>query len=229
MSIAKFSIKNSVLVNLLMIGLFLFGGISLFQLPRELDPDIDFNWVFITVPYPGAAPAETESLIIDPIEDEIRDVDNIDEIQSTAGEELGFVLVKFEDISESDFNQRYNDLQSEVDQIDFPEEAEDPMLSKFSSGDIMPVITINMAFSIPEDNAQKIADDLEEDIDDIPGVAKIQVSGLAEREIWVEVDPVKLNSYGIPLEEIIFALNSRNRNVPGGNISFGLGEKKNAS
>ncbi len=224
MSIPKFSVKNHVLVNLLMVGLFIFGGIALLQMPRELDPDIDFNWIFITVLYPGAAPQETESLIVDPIEDEIQDVDNIDEIQSTAGEELGFVLVKFEDISEADFNQRYNDLQSEVDQIDFPEEAEDPIIEKFSSGDIMPVITINMSFAIPEDNAQKIAEDLEEDIDDIPGVAKIQVSGLAEREIWVEVDPEKINSYKVMLEEIIFALKARNLNMPGGNISFGKSE-----
>ena len=62
MSIAKFSVKNSVLVNLLMIGLFLFGGISLFDMPTELNPEVNFNWVFITVVYPGASPEETESL-----------------------------------------------------------------------------------------------------------------------------------------------------------------------
>ncbi len=71
MSIAEFSVNNSVLVNLLMIGLFIFGGISLFQMPRELNPQVDFNWVFVTVLYPGAAPSEMEVLIVDPMEDEI--------------------------------------------------------------------------------------------------------------------------------------------------------------
>ena len=82
MNIAKFSVKNSVLINLLMIGLFIFGFLSLIRMPTELNPVVDFNWVFITVVYPGAAPNETESLIVDPIETEIQDIDKIDEIHA---------------------------------------------------------------------------------------------------------------------------------------------------
>jgi multidrug efflux pump len=224
MSIAKFSVRNPVLVNLLMIGLFIFGAISLFRMPTELNPEIDFNWVFVTVPYPGAAPGEVENLIVDPIETEIQDIDKIDEIQSNAIEGLGFVLVKFEDMSESEFRERYSDLKTEIDKVQFPEEAEDPLLESFDSGDFMPVITINMSFIIPEDNAQQIADELEEELLDITGVAKVQVSGLAEREIWIEVDPVKMNSLGVKFDEIVMALKVRNLNVPGGNISFGKTE-----
>jgi len=224
MSIANFSVKNPVLVNLLMIGLFIFGGISLLRMPTELNPEIDFNWVFVTVPYPGAAPDEVENLIVDPIESEIQDIDKIDEIQSNAIEGLGFVLVKFEDMSESEFRERYSDLKTEIDKVQFPDEAEDPLLESFDSGDFMPVITINMSFTIPEDNAQQIADELEEDLLDISGVAKVQVSGLAEREIWIEVDPVKMNSLGVKFDEIVMALKVRNLNVPGGNISFGKTE-----
>ena len=224
MNIAKFSVKNPVLVNLLMIGLFIFGGLSLLRMPTELNPEIDFNWIFITVPYPGAAPSEVENLIVDPIETEIQDVDKIDEIQSNSVEGLGFVLVKFEDMSESEFRESYSDLKTEIDKVQFPEDAEDPLLESFDSGDFLPVITINMSFTIPEDNAQQIADELEEDLLDISGVAKVQVSGLAEREIWIEVDPVKMNSLGVKFDEIIMALKVRNLNVPGGNISFGKTE-----
>ena len=94
MNIAKFSVRNSVLVNLLMMGLFIFGWISLNRMPTELNPPVSFNWVFITVTYPGASPVESENLIVDPIESEIKDVDDIDEIQSTAGEGFGFIIVK---------------------------------------------------------------------------------------------------------------------------------------
>lgn len=224
MNIAKFSVKNSVLVNLLMIGLFIFGMISLLQMPRELNPVIDFNWVFITVPYPGAAPIETESLIIDPIESEIQDINKIDEITSEATEGIGFVAVKFEDMSEDEFREKYTDLKAEVDKVSFPEGAEEPEFEAFDSGDFLPVITINMAFTIPEDNAQVIADDIEEDLNDIPGVAKVQVAGLAEREIWVEADPVKMNNFNVTFEQIAMAIKVRNLNVPGGNISFGKTE-----
>jgi multidrug efflux pump len=224
MNIAQFSVKNSVLVNLLMIGLFLFGGISLYQMPTELNPAIDFNWVFVTIVYPGASPTETENLIVDKIEAEIQDVDDISEIQSTAGEGFGFVLIKFEDMSESEYREHYTDLKAEIDKVEFPDDAEDPLFQSFNSGDFLPVITINMAYSIPEDNAQRIADKLEDDLLDLKGVAKVQVSGLAEREIWVEVDPVKLNTLGITFDQIIMALKVRNLNVPGGNIAFGKTE-----
>lgn len=224
MSIAKFSVRNSVLVNLLMVGLFLFGGISLFRMPTELNPEISFNWVFITVIYPGAAPSETEQLIVDPIESEIQDVDDISEIQSTGGEGFGFVFVKFDDMSDSEFRERYTDLKAEVDKVALPDEAEDPIIDDFGSGDFLPVITVNMAYTIPDENAFKIADELEDDLLDLKGVAKVQVSGLAEREIWIEVDPVKMNGLGVTFDEILMAAKLRNLNVPGGTIAFGKTE-----
>ena len=224
MNIAKFSVKNSVLINMLMIGLFTFGGLSFLQLPRELNPNVDFNWIFITVVYPGAAPSETENLIVDPIEDEIKDIENISEIQSTGGEGFGFLLVKFEDMSQSEFHEKLSELKTEIDKVILPEDAEDPIVDDFSSSDFQPVIVINLAFSIPEENAFKIADELEDELIDIPGIAQVQVSGLAEREIWIEVDPAKLNSYHISFNEIASALKIRNLNIPGGNISIGKTE-----
>ena len=224
MNIAKFSVKNSVLVNLLMIGLFIFGWISLNNMPTELNPPVSFNWVFITVTYPGASPIETENLIVDPMESEIKDVDDIDEIQSTAGEGYGFVLVKFKDISVDDFRQRYNELKSELDKVDFPEDADDPLVDDFSSSDFLPLINVNMSFSIPEANAQFIAEEIQDEMEDAPGVAKVQVSGLAEREIWIEVDPERMNNRSVTFDNVIFALKSRNLNVPGGNISIGKTE-----
>lgn len=224
MNIAKFSVRNPVLVNLLMIGLFIFGWISLNRMPTELNPPVSFNWVFITVTYPGASPIDSENLIVDPIESEIKDVNDIDEIQSTAGEGYGFVLVKFKDISLEDFRQRYNELKSELDKVELPDEAEDPVVDDFNSSDFLPLINVNMAFSIPEANAQIIAEKIQDDLENLSGVAKVQVSGLGEREIWVEADPEKMNNRGITFDDIIFALKRRNVNIPGGNISIGKTE-----
>lgn len=224
MNIAKFAVKNPVLVNLLMIGLFIFGWISLNNMPTELNPPVSFNWVFITVPYPGASPIETENLIVDPIESEIKNVDDIDEIQSTAGEGFGFVLVKFRDIPIDEFRHRYTELKSELDKVDFPEDAEDPIVDDFSSSDFLPLINVNMAFSIPEANAQLIAENIQDELNKLTGVAKVQVSGLGEREVWIEVNPEKMNNLNITFDDIIFSLKRRNLNVPGGNITFGKTE-----
>ncbi len=224
MNIAKFSAKNPVLVNLLMIGLFIFGGVSLNRMPQELAPDITFNWIMVTVIYSGASPKEIESAIVDPIESEIQDVDEIDEIQSRAGEGYGFLLIKFNDVSETKFRELYTDLKTEIDKVDLPDDAEEPIVDDFGSGDMQPVLSVNLAYTIPEENAQKIAEELEEDIGAIPGVAKVQVSGLAERQIWVEVDPVKLNALNVSFDAVVFALKRRNLNMPGGDIEFGTKE-----
>ncbi|MFA8342621.1 MAG: efflux RND transporter permease subunit [Rhodothermaceae bacterium] len=224
MDVAKFSVKNPILVNLLMIGLFVFGTIALLRMPTELNPDINFNWVIISVPYPGASPTEIENQIIDPIETEISDVDKIKEILSTASEGVAVVFIKLEDISDTRFREILNDVKSEVDKVDLPDDAEDPIIDDFSSGEFLPVIDINMSFSIPEANALKIADDLEEDLKDVDGVGKVQVSGYADREIWVEIDPEKLNAYNLTFEDVFMAIRVRNLNVPGGNISIGKTE-----
>ena len=224
MSIAKFSVRNPVFVNLVMAGLICFGAICLFNMPQELNPQIDFNWVLIAIPYPGASPEEVESLIVDPIEAEIHDLDKIDELNSQAGEGLATVLVKFEDMAESEFREIYTDLKGRIDRVALPEEAEDPVVDDFDSGDFLPILTVNMAFTIPEENAQIVADDLEEDLKNISGVAKVQVAGLPEREIWVEVDPSMLAARGLTILDVVRAMKARNLNVPGGVLTHGARE-----
>ena len=224
MSIAKFSVRNPVFVNLVMVGLFCFGGICLLSMPQELNPQIDFNWVTIAISYPGASPEEVESLIVDPIEAEIHDLDKIDELKSTAAEGLALVLVKFEDMPESEFREIYTDLKGRIDRVALPAEAEDPEIDDFDSGDFLPILTVNMAFTIPGENAQIVADDLEEDLKNISGVAKVQIAGLPEREIWVEVDPSRLAARGLTILDVVRAMKARNLNVPGGVLTHGAKE-----
>ena len=220
MSIAKFSVRNPVFVNLVMVGLFCFGAICLFSMPQELNPQIDFNWVFITIPYPGASPEEVESLIVDPVEAEIHDIDKIDELQAWASEGLAVFQVKFEDMRESEFREIFTDLKARIDRVALPDEAEDPEVDDFDSGDFLPILTVNMAFTIPEENAQIIADDLEDDLTNISGVARVQVAGLPDREIWIEVDPSRLTARGLSVLDVVRALQARNLNVPGGTLTY---------
>ena len=129
-------------------------------------------------------------------------------------------MVKFKDISEDIFRQRYNELQSELDKVELPDEADDPLVDDFGSSDFLPVLNVNMAYTIREANAQIIAENMQEDMEDASGVAKVQVSGLGEREIWIEADPERMNNRNVSFDDIIFAVKRRNLNVPGGNISI---------
>ncbi|MBD3237854.1 MAG: MMPL family transporter [Candidatus Eisenbacteria bacterium] len=223
-SLPRFSVNQPVLVNLLMIAIIVGGFLALFAMPQELNPNISFNWVFVTIPYPGASPQEVEDLIVIPVEKEIDKIDGVDEISSTAGDGWGFVLVKFEEMSDDEFSRKLQDVRLQVDKAQIPDEAEDPVVEDFGSDDFMPVVAIGITFDGDEETAAAVADRLGDDIQRIADVAKVQISGLEDREIWVEVDPVRLDAQNLTLGAVVAALARRNINMPGGDITIGRSE-----
>src|SRR5690606_14722701 len=142
MSIPRFSVQNSVFVNLLMILVIAMGTYSLFTLPTELMPQIRLNRVVVAVSYPGASPEEVEELIVKPIEDEIDDLDYLDMYLTTSQEELARVNVVFESINEDQFRRVYQDLRQAVDRVSLPEGADDPTFLSLESSTWMPMGTI---------------------------------------------------------------------------------------
>ncbi|MCU0611211.1 MAG: efflux RND transporter permease subunit, partial [Candidatus Eisenbacteria bacterium] len=223
-STARFSVHQPVLVNLLMIGIIVGGLFALFSMPQELNPNISFNWVFVTIPYPGASPQESEDLVAIPVEKELDKIDKVSEISTTAGESFAFFLVKFEEMSSSDFTAKMQEVRLAIDKAIIPDETEDPIVEDFGSDDFVPVFSAAITYADNREVAAAVADDIVDQIERIPDVAKIQVSGLEDREIWVEVDPLKLNAHHLTLGSVVRALATRNVNLPGGTIEVGRSE-----
>ncbi len=220
MNIPKFSVRNSVFVNLIMILMILAGVYSLVKLPRELIPDIDMNWAFITTIYPGVSPEEIEEIITKPLEDAVENIEKVDFISSISQEGQSQVSVKFENIDSDEFDKRFLDLRSEVDAeaAKFPKDVEDPMIMKFSTDELMPMISVNLSSDLPERELKKIADLLEDEIGQIKNVSKIEVNGIRDREIWVEVDPGRMNAMNVTFDEIVGSIGAKNLNLPGGKL-----------
>ena len=223
-SLPRFSVDQPVLVNLLMVGIFVGGLFALFEMPQELNPNVSFNWVFVEIPYPGASPREVEDLVVIPVEKELDKIEKVTEISSSAGEGWAFFLIKFDDVSESEFTTKLQEVRLQVDNASIPEETEDPVLMDFGSDDFIPVVSIGVTFDGDPEIVGAVADNLADEIESIGDVAKIQVSGLEEREIWVEVDPVKLNGQNLTLGAVVQALARRNVNFPGGSVTIGRSE-----
>jgi multidrug efflux pump subunit AcrB len=225
MSIFKISVDNPVLVNMLMIAVIVLGTYSFLTLPREAMPNIEFNWAFILTIYPGASPEEIEQLITIPLEEEIQDVEKIDLISSKSSEGASFLWVKFEQMPDDEFDKIFQDLRTEVDKVrDLPDDAEDPNVMRFNTGLMMPIINVVLSGERPEDQMKEWAKRLREDILDIEDVAKVNTSGVREREIWIEVDPDRLYGYGLQLQQVLDALRGSNLNLPGGDIKMGRSE-----
>jgi multidrug efflux pump subunit AcrB len=225
MSVARFSVKNPVIANLLMVSIIVLGILSYKSLPQEVMPLVNLNWALISTVYPGVSPEEIEKLITVPLEEEIQDVKGIDVISSTSAEGLSVLSVKFNEMPDDEFRVRFQDLRAEVDKVtDLPEDAMDPRVWANSSGEWVPVISVHLYGDIPEKRLIELGKELQEELLDIPGVSKADLSGTRDRQIWVEADPIQLEGYGISPEQIRWAIASHGINVPGGKISFGREE-----
>jgi len=225
MSPARLSVNNPVLANLVMLAIIVLGVVALMGLPRELMPEINMQWVFIAKPYPGVPPEEIEKLITVPIEDEIRDVEGVQSISSQSADGRSTISVKFDQMSEEEFRSRYQDLRAEVDKVkDLPEDALDTIFLAFTSSDMMPVVAAHLHGQLPLKTLMQLGKDLREQLLDIPNVAKVELTGVRDREVWVEADPVKLEGQALSLEHVRNAIALHGVNVPGGSMPVGRQE-----
>lgn len=236
MNIGKFSVKNPVLIDILMIAIIVMGLLSFIRLPRELMSNISFSWVYIVVPYPGVSAEEIEKNITIKVEEEISDVNRIKRISSFSREGVSLVQVEFEDdVSDDEFARLYQDVRAEFDKVSLPENAMDPWIAALSTADFMPIISVVLKGDVDIETMNKSSKKLQEKLLDIKDISKAELVGQQERKILIEADRDKMESYGISIEDIVTALKVRNLNIPGGTLETGsreylirtLGEIKN--
>ena len=224
MSIPKISVNNPVLANMLMIIIIAFGLYAWINLPRELTPEIALQSVTVTTLYPGASPEEVEKLISAPIEDAIEEnVNKINLMLSNSSEGRSIISVDFEEMSDRDFDKELENLRTAVDQVnDLPEEIlDDPKVQELDVSSGFPMLTVVVGGNISEKQMRDVAENLKDEILDIKNIASVQIAGFREREIWVEVDPDRLQAYQLPISAVITVLGASNLNLPAGTMELG--------
>jgi len=226
MPISKFAIQNPVFANMIMIAVIVIGGYSFINLPREIASEMSFNWTLINTRYASASPEEIEKLITKPIEDEIADVNDIDMITSMSLEGMSVISVKFKRMREDKFDKVFQDLCSEIDKMrgDLPQDVEPPDVIELNTSEWIPMVNVVLSGDISDKQMFNIADDLRDDILNIRNVSSVALSGMRDRQIWVEIDPYQIDRYHITLSQIAQILSTRNLNVPGGMIESGREE-----
>ncbi|NQT74942.1 MAG: efflux RND transporter permease subunit, partial [Candidatus Omnitrophica bacterium] len=219
MNLPRFSVNQSLFVNLVSILIIIFGLVVVFGMNREVFPNVDFDIVSVTTAYPGATPLDIEKLVTVPIEKELKEVDGIKEIKSSSTSGVSFITIKL-DPDEQDKKKVVNDIQSAVDKTkDLPKDIyEDPVVTEISSKQY-PVIEVSLSGNMSEKKLQHYAVGLEDLLEDIKGVARVRKSGYRDREIQVHVDPEKMREQYVSFDEIEQALSSRNISVPAGEIN----------
>lgn len=214
----EFSIKQPLFVNLLCLFIIIAGVFALSSMNRDLFPNVSYDMVLVTTVYDGATPHDMERLITIPIEKELKEVDDIDEMTSASIENFSTIALKLNPDAKNK-DKIVNDIQRAVDQAeDLPTDLpDDPVVKEIKTKD-MPVLEVSLAGDMSEEMLQEHAKILEEIILDMPETSAVRRTGWREREIWVEVDPDVADEYYISLGEVMDALRRRNVSSPGGKV-----------
>lgn len=221
MKVARFSVRRPIFTVMAALIVILLGGVSLFRLPVDLMPDITYPTISISTTYANASPEEMETLVTRPIEEAMSAVPGVEEVTSISSEGNSSVRVTF--TWGTDLNAAANDIRDRLDRVisRLPDDADRPFLRKFDMASF-PILVIGASSRLDPLQMRRIIDhDIKYRIERIPGVAVLDVWGGFEREIHVDLDPDRLKSLDIPLEEVVARLRAANVTLPAGEIESG--------
>ncbi len=214
--------RNSVAANLLMVfiivwGLFTVSG----RLPLEVFPSFELERVTIRAPFRGASPSEVEEAVTIKIEEAIQDLQGIKRITSVANEGLGTVNVEM--LKGADAEKLLDEIKQSVDQIgDFPDDVDSPSI--YIPSRSREVISVVVSGDLPEKELRQLASRVRDDLEALPEVSSVAVSGAREYELAIEVSEAALSRYGITLSEVAQAINNSSLDLAAGSIQTAGGE-----
>jgi hydrophobic/amphiphilic exporter-1 (mainly G- bacteria), HAE1 family len=221
MSIYKSAVQKPITTIMVFIAVIVFGLYSLVNLSVDLYPEIEFPAITVFTTYPGANAADIETNISKPIEDVLNTVDNLKQVSSVSRDNLSIVTLEFE--YETDLSEATNSIRDALSLIErsLPEEAEKPMIFKFSSN-MIPILMFAITADESYEGIEKILENrIVNPLNRINGIGSIGVLGAPIREVSIDVDPIKLDAYNITVEQIAGILRAENLNMPSGNIKMG--------
>ena len=228
MRLPGFSVRQSVLVNLLFIVCMVAGFVSFTRLPVDFFPDISFNASMISTVWSGASAEEVERLITTKIEEEVREIPDIKEMTSESRANYSSILIEWkETLTDAEYESAINDLRAAVERVDdLPPDAEDPYIRELSVGETYPIIMVVVADTaeLGEMALLEVARNVKKGLDDLPGVRTASMRGEHEREVRVIVDRDEASRYDLTLIDIVGRIRAHNLNLPAGTFTGSEGE-----
>lgn len=221
MSIYKSSVNKPITTILIFVGVIIMGLYSLIQLPIDQFPEIEIPSVTVMTSYPGANGTEVETNVSKVLENSLNSVDGLKEIYSTSKDNLSLVTLEFE--WGANLDEALNDVRSSIDLVydDLPDGASRPMIIKLNAS-MMPVMQYAVTAEDSYPGIKKIIEDnLITVLNRIDGIGNISLLGSPQRYVYVDIDPTKLNSFGLSLETVGSAIANNNMNLASGTVKMG--------
>ncbi len=199
-----------------------FAGIFSYQsMPREAFPEIVIPQIFISTPYPGNSALDIEKLITKPIEKEINGISDVDEIISTSSEGFSMIQVKFDfNVTPTEALRKVKDkVDAALSDKDFPKDLPaDPNVQEMNFAELMPIMNINLSGDFSLDQLKKYGEYLEDEIEKVPEISKVDIRGIQDKEVEISVDLYKMEISKISFRDIEQAIQNENITVSGGDL-----------
>jgi multidrug efflux pump len=217
----SWAIDNKISVYVLVFIIAIFGLINYHSIPKEQIPEIVIPMININTFYPGTSPSDMENLVTRPLEKNLKSMSGVKKITSRSIQDMSAIIVEFNTgIEIKEAKQRVKDAVDKTKR-DLPSDPlfVDPSVSEIDLSEI-PIQYINLSGDIPLDRLKKYADDMQDRIESLPEITRVEIGGALTREIQVDVDMYKMKAASLTFRDIEQAVSLNNMTVSGGNIDL---------
>ncbi|MCB1772556.1 MAG: efflux RND transporter permease subunit [Gammaproteobacteria bacterium] len=216
-------LQNHVLANLTFLLVMVVGLLSYLSLPRQQDPTINFNWIIITTVLPGASASDVEKKVTDPLEDALRQVQDVDFMSSNSRESVSNILIRFEDIDARTFDKRVADLRREIQnkEDELPEAAEDSMILEITSANGFASATVAVVGRGMDENLRRQARNVRKALERLDGVDRVDAVGLPDPELQVRFVPERLEDLGLTPGQVADTVSAFFQDIAAGDTRLG--------
>ena len=221
--LSTWAINNKTTIYIAIALILFLGGSAYFSMPRESFPEIKETKIYISSLFPGNTAEDIEKLITDPLEDKLKTVSNVVEITSTSQEDYSMVVVEFDEkITVEQAKQKVKDeIDSETSGEDWPTfngAKVEPNVFELSMSEEIPILNINISVDYPVEKLKEYAEYLQDEIEDLKQIKKVDIRGAQEKEVEVAVDIYKMMASQVSFDDIINAINRGNTTMSAGNF-----------
>lgn len=217
----SWAIDNKMPIYILMFVITIMGIISYINLPKEQFPDIVIPTIIVQTIYPGTSPGDVENLITKPIEKQLKSVSGIKKITSQSLPDVSVVLIEFTtDIDPVIAKQRVNDAVDKA-RADLPNDLlTDPKVNDIDFSEF-PISYLNISGKLELPRLKKYAEDLQDEIEQLTEITRVDIIGAPEREFQVDLDLYKMQASGLAFSDVERAISAENVNISAGEIVSG--------
>ncbi len=221
-SLINASLDRTRTVILLFLLVFVSGISALISIPKEAQPDISIPYVYVGTGLEGISPEDADRLLVRPLEQELNSIEGLKKISSTASEGRASLTLEF--TLDVNIDDALADVREAVDSAKnkLPAEADEPSVQEINLA-LFPVINISLAGNVDERVLFRVAEDLQERLEALPGVLEATINGKRDEVAEIIIDPALMASYNISHSELFNLVSRNNQLVTAGNLDTGAG------